>query len=122
MLCALPDELPKLCHCCVVPPRAQVADSHTATRGRNRLLNCVVSGDPNPTVSWYRNGTQLASGTKYMILENSSLWIGNVAESDAGDYSCVAVNEAGNDTATTSLIVYGKLNCFVSTVEPQLSK
>ena len=92
------------------------------TRDRNGLSNCVVSGDPNPPVSWYRNGTQLASRTKYMILENSSLWIENVAESDARDYSCVAVNEAGNDTAKTSLIVYGKLNCFVSKVEPLLSK
>ena len=92
------------------------------TRGRNGLLNCVVSGDPDPTVICYRNGTQLASGTKYMILDNSSLWIGVAADSDAGDYSCVAVNGAGNDTATTSLIVYGKLNYFMNTVKPLLSE
>jgi len=75
------------------------------------VLNCLVSGDPEPTISWLKNGTQLTSGTKYMILENGSLWIENVADSDAGDYSCLATNEAGNDTAPTTLIVYGKFMC-----------
>ena len=42
-----------------------------------------------------------------MILENGSLWIRNIADSDTGDYSCLATNEAGSDTATTTLIVYG---------------
>ena len=97
-------------HCCIVPARAEAASSHTATRGGSELLSCTVSGDPDPTVNWYRNETQLVSGTKYMILENNSLWIKDVADSDAGDYYCEAINEVGNDTAAILLIVNGKLH------------
>ena len=93
----------------IVPARAHTANTHIATRGRNGILSCVISGDPEPTISWLRNETQLNSGTKYLILENGSLWIGNIADSDAGDYSCLATNQAGNDTAVTTLIVYSKL-------------
>lgn len=94
--------------CILVPASAQTLSNHTATRGRNGVLNCQTGGDPEPSISWLRNGSQLINGTKYTILENGSLWIRNIEDSDAGNYSCHAVNIAGTQMAATTLVIYGE--------------
>ena len=91
-----------------VPARAQTLGSHTATRGRNGILNCQATGDPEPSINWLRNESLLANSTKYAILENGSLWIREVEDSDAGNYSCQVTNIAGTEVANTYLIIYSE--------------
>ena len=92
-----------------VPAIAQTRSSHSAVRGRNGILNCQAAGDPEPTINWLRNNLALVNNTKYTILENGSLWIGDIEDSDGGNYSCQATNIAGTDIATTNLIIYSEL-------------
>ena len=87
---------------------AQTPISHVATRGRNGILDCQASGDPEPSISWLRNETLLVNSTKYAILQNGSLWIRDIEDTDAGNYCCQAANIAGVDLSITNLIIYGK--------------
>ena len=100
------------CFIIQVPASAQTPTSQTATRGRDGLLNCQASGDPEPSINWFRNETLLVNTTKYIILQNGSLWIRDVEDSDAGNYTCQAINIAGVQLAITNLIIFGEIFGF----------
>ena len=60
-------------------------------------LNCSASGDPPPTIAWYREGTRLSSD---LVLASGSLFIVNITEGvDATQgglsYHCTANNTFG---------------------------
>ena len=68
-----------------------------ATVGRNLTLTCNASGDPNPNVTWTKEGAAQfnVSGHKLHLV--------NVKREDFGSYNCTAVN--GYGTPATSLAV-----------------
>ncbi|XP_015775123.1 PREDICTED: peroxidasin homolog [Acropora digitifera] len=55
-------------------------------------ITCTESGDPEPNVTWTRNGTY--------FVNNNTLTINNVTLKDAGQYGCTAENRAGKINAT----------------------
>ena len=63
-------------------------------------INCTESGDPEPKVTWTKNGTFF--GKENTIIFN------NVTVKDAGQYGCTAENRAGKITATIWIEVLGK--------------
>ncbi|KAM4812745.1 hemicentin-1 [Urocitellus parryii] len=63
--------------------------------GGNAILNCEVKGDPAPTIQWSRKGVDIAGSHRIQQLGNGSLAIYGTVNEDAGDYTCVATNEAG---------------------------
>ena len=74
------------------------------------LFSCVIEGTPAPHVEWSTpNGTIFTvlsqpSGT-IRVLTNNSLHITMVTESDAGRYTCKAVNNIGERSASAMLTV-----------------
>ena len=62
-------------------------------------ITCTESGDPEPNVTWTRNGTY--------FVDNNTLTINNVTLKDAGQYGCTAENRAGNISATIWINVTG---------------
>ncbi|CAK1554213.1 unnamed protein product, partial [Leptosia nina] len=62
-------------------------------------LNAKVTGNPVPSITWYRNNKIIAPSetvTQRFDGENIELTITNVdSEIDSGDYKCVASNSAG---------------------------
>ncbi|KAF5916712.1 hypothetical protein HPG69_005507 [Diceros bicornis minor] len=63
--------------------------------GGNAILNCEVRGDPAPTIQWSRKGMDIEISHRIRQLGNGSLAIYGTVNEDAGDYTCVAANEAG---------------------------
>ncbi|XP_007935886.1 hemicentin-1 [Orycteropus afer afer] len=63
--------------------------------GGNAILNCEVKGDPAPTIQWSRKGMEIEISHRIRQLGNGSLAIYGTVNDDAGDYTCVAANEAG---------------------------
>ncbi|XP_053377486.1 neuroglian-like isoform X2 [Mercenaria mercenaria] len=69
------------------------------TEGQSVILECLVTGKPDPIVTWYR-GTSRITGGRFQILSNGNLHIAKVVMADAGDYRCQAYNIYGNATSS----------------------
>ncbi|NWI93347.1 HMCN1 protein, partial [Pitta sordida] len=63
--------------------------------GGNAMLNCEVKGDPPPTIQWSKKGVGVQISNRIQQLLNGSLAIYGTVNDDAGDYKCVATNDAG---------------------------
>ncbi|XP_015425408.1 PREDICTED: hemicentin-1-like [Myotis davidii] len=62
-------------------------------------LYCETNAAPPPTLTWYKDGRPLASSDRVLILPGGRvLQIPRAKVEDAGRYTCVAVNEAGEDS------------------------
>ncbi|GIY25111.1 hemicentin-1 [Caerostris extrusa] len=63
-------------------------------------LDCLASGIPPPRVIWYKGSQMLIPGPRVSLInEGASLKISHTLPSDAGKYTCLAVNEAGDTEA-----------------------
>ncbi|XP_060132638.1 hemicentin-1 isoform X1 [Zootoca vivipara] len=62
-------------------------------------LYCETNAVPPPVLTWYKDGYPLSSSNKVLILPGGRvLQIPRAQSEDAGRYTCVAVNEAGEDS------------------------
>uniref|UniRef100_H2YFD6 Titin n=1 Tax=Ciona savignyi TaxID=51511 RepID=H2YFD6_CIOSA len=85
--------------------------SHVVPCGMSTKLSAFVRGRPEPQVTWYRNGTELASGgTKYYVSNIggvTTLEIVRCHEGDSGTYRCSAKNYLGENSDYSTLEVTG---------------
>ncbi|XP_046779309.1 hemicentin-1 isoform X23 [Gallus gallus] len=79
------------------PPvfRGNYHPSRIEPLGGNAMLNCEVRGDPPPTIQWSKEGVGVQTSKRIQQLNNGSLAIYGTVNEDAGDYKCVATNDAG---------------------------
>lgn len=68
--------------------------------GVSATLTCSVSGIPQPSITWYRNGVLLSARSSVFV-------IGSVREADGGVYTCGASNAAGRKSKHGNLTVQG---------------
>ncbi|KAK2835266.1 hypothetical protein Q5P01_015750 [Channa striata] len=62
-------------------------------------LYCETNAVPPPTLTWYKDGQLLSSTDRVLILPGGRvLQIPRAQAEDTGRYTCVAVNEAGEDS------------------------
>ena len=89
-----------------VPKNAEVRD------GTVVKLECVVFGRPTPVLTWYFNGKELKEDAAHKALVNEegvhSLLITPAGFADAGVYTCVARNKAGEASFEVELKVVDK--------------
>ncbi|KAL3121108.1 hypothetical protein niasHT_005368 [Heterodera trifolii] len=86
--------------------------------GETTTLSVTVSGKPEPEVHWYKDGAPAQIDTVHVVRRDGdkgqhALVMNNAAATDAGTYTCKAVNKAGQ--AETS----GKLNVQEVTEAPK---
>lgn len=81
----------------------------TAAVGTPVILQCLVSGTPNPTAEWYKDGGRVTD-SRCIIQEKTvghfNLLITNVSQSDAGEYKCITQNAAGRTESAALLKVF----------------
>ena len=76
----------------VSPPRFSVKlpAKVVAWFGGSLKLNCSATGDPQPVISWKKQGGQLPFGRSQQI--NVDLVIRDISRNDRGNYICIATN------------------------------
>ncbi|XP_078603628.1 cell adhesion molecule DSCAM-like isoform X2 [Branchiostoma floridae x Branchiostoma japonicum] len=76
-------------------------------RGDHALLRCAAAGDPQPTLTWYRDGQLLnvTPGDTHYRITSEGLEILGVTEADEGSYTCRAESSAGFTESTGTLRV-----------------
>ncbi|XP_066052789.1 neogenin isoform X7 [Chamaea fasciata] len=72
--------------------------SLTRLPGQSAVFPCVAEGFPPPQIRWTRNEEELPTdgSGRFQLLPGGVLEIRDVAEADAGTFTCIA--ESGNDT------------------------
>lgn len=89
-------------------------ESVKVTSGDTCTLECTVSGTPELSTKWFKDGKELTSDSKYKISffnKVSGLKIINVAPGDSGVYSFEVQNPVGKDSCIVSIQVSGWLAC-----------
>lgn len=80
-------------------------------QGIDIVLEGILDASPAPTVTWTKNNgnlPQLPKITTSFQLNRARLEIKGVDNSDAGRYTCTAVNEAGTAISTADLVIRSK--------------
>ncbi|XP_045189922.1 neuroplastin-like isoform X2 [Mercenaria mercenaria] len=88
-------------------------DSHdnnkNLVQGDNLELKCKVSGFPKPTVSWFKDGSEINTTTRIHTLEYEGamgkLMIYSLEDEDEGYYKCFAENDVEPLNATAEMRV-----------------
>ncbi|KAF6361715.1 hypothetical protein mRhiFer1_009942 [Rhinolophus ferrumequinum] len=72
------------------------------------ILECLLSGEPKPIVTWFQNGVLLKQNQKFQFEEvdcSHRLYVNGVNPQDSGKYKCVAENNSGIVESVSDLIV-----------------
>ena len=68
-------------------------------------LYCNATGNPAPTISWYKDGYDISNGLRIILSPSrEQLTIRKVNRIDSGHYKCLATNRVGTDTSNASTI------------------
>ncbi|XP_073436974.1 peroxidasin homolog [Dendrobates tinctorius] len=74
--------------------------------GSSVTLECGVSGDPQPSITWTTDtGDPVSTNDRFTITSSGGLYIQNVTFSEQGLYWCHASNSEGSIQAPASIIV-----------------
>jgi len=92
----------------VPPPRFTLKPSVKvfASLGSSLTLKCSATGDPQPVISWKRQGAQLPVGRSRV--SKDALIINSVKLEDAGNYTCVATSVGVSSIEHRSRVVIKK--------------
>ena len=102
---------------------------NTPEEGESTTATCRWTGQPEPTVTWYKDGVELVeaevSGIRIVMDDedkHSELQIEEVELSDTGNYACNVSNDAGSDSQTKRLEVQGVVWCVSVCVAESIYK
>ena len=78
------------------PTQGNIGGNFSNFIGEQVVINCtLIDGFPLPNISWFHKDTEL------IMLRNSSEIVIVVDHDTIGEYTCVATNMLGSDSATS---------------------
>ncbi|XP_072322106.1 titin-like [Eucyclogobius newberryi] len=83
-------------------------DEVTTKLGQPAIMKCQIIGRPMPDIKWYHAGKEVVESRKYEMSSdgrNHSLSIMTDQQRDEGEYTCKAINEAGEAETTGTLVL-----------------
>ena len=83
---------------------------HSSPEAYECYMTCAVTGNPKPSVTWFRNNISLNTNTNYHITNTCgvcSMVILRVGSKDNGEYTIAAQNSLGRVECSTKLTVQG---------------
>ena len=84
-------------------------EGKTPMEGENITLSCNATGNPEPSISWIKDGFPINSNFRITFSQdNKRLRITNISRTDSGEYQCMARNRVGNDTSNSKVNVLCK--------------
>ncbi|KAI4881751.1 hypothetical protein NFI96_033285, partial [Prochilodus magdalenae] len=91
----------------LVPPIIRQGPANqTLAPGSNVLLQCHVTGSPPPSIRWEKNGQSLPEDDVHIsLMENGTLHISGLQETDSGTYTCVASSSTGETSWSGTVTV-----------------
>ncbi|KAK1786480.1 hypothetical protein P4O66_017620, partial [Electrophorus voltai] len=91
----------------LVPPIIRQGPANqTLVPGSSARLQCQAVGTPPPGIRWEKDGRDLPSdGARVKLMENGTLHIGALQETDSGTYTCVASSSAGETSWSGAVTV-----------------
>uniref|UniRef100_A0A673BPY6 Myosin-binding protein C, fast-type n=1 Tax=Sphaeramia orbicularis TaxID=375764 RepID=A0A673BPY6_9TELE len=93
-----------------VPKFTQPLVDRSVVAGYSTAISCSVRGFPKPKIVWMKNKMIIGGDAKYLIQNNQGVLTLNIRKPstfDGGKYSCLAVNELGQDEVECKLDVRG---------------
>lgn len=81
-----------------------------ANYGETVTVQCTANGKPRAQISWHKGPRKIMASRRIAISSQGHLVINAVEMSDAGYYTCLANNSAGQDSVTIIIQVQSKLN------------
>ena len=95
----------------MIPPQfSERLQTKEVKEGASVQFSINVTGIPPPTVTWFREGSQIISSPDFEIKcsgEVHTLYIPEVFYEDSGKFSVQAENNVGQNSCTAELIVEG---------------
>nr|XP_015222284.1 PREDICTED: uncharacterized protein LOC107079839 [Lepisosteus oculatus] len=89
----------------LVPPNVTVSPAMTMVPlGSAVSFHCQASGNPSPSIVWYKQGQTVKTGGKITVgFNNVTLYISSLRAYDEGSYTCEATNIIGQSRMTAIL-------------------
>ena len=85
----------------------------TIVEGRDLLLRCPAEGSPLPTISWLFNGNPVEISDTFLVDDvTGDLKIIEMIPEEAGIYTCIARNIAGETREVSYSTVVGMFQLF----------
>ena len=78
--------------------------------GHNITIRCEVKGNPEPIITWQKNGGSKLPKTARLTDDNQTLQIANVKLEDSGEYICKAVNNLATSRSAAKVRVTRRLS------------
>ncbi|GBN78554.1 Twitchin [Araneus ventricosus] len=79
-----------------------------AVENKSAQFTCKVTGNPKPTIIWYKGTRELMDGGKFTMLKDGdtySLVVSEAYGEDADEYACRATNKGGSRTSRAELLI-----------------
>ncbi|KYO32917.1 peroxidasin-like protein isoform B [Alligator mississippiensis] len=89
----------------VTPVFASVPSDMTVEVGTNVQIPCSSQGEPEPVITWNKDGVQVTESGKFHVSPEGFLTIRDVGTADEGRYECVARNTIGYSSVSMVLSV-----------------